>query len=145
MKTNNGIFTLLYNTEFSKEWADFFDWIFVEDKFLGWDKEKKECFTKRIKSIDCFKKEKYYTKTDKIPKRANGFIICISVKGSQAESLVKHIRNGFAHGNVRRRYINNSFFIELRDYYQKKPTAYILVPERFLVQIKKEYDSLCKG
>lgn len=130
-------------TENGKErWIDFFDWIFVEEKFNGWDKSKKDEFTKRIKTINGFDKNSYFLKASNMPQKANKFTIYMSVSNGQAISLVKHIRNSIAHGRARYRKIRSVDYIEMRDFYHNKPTAYILIPTSFLLSIKEQYDEL---
>jgi len=125
-----------------ERWIDFFDWIFVEKKFDGWDKRKKDDYTKKIKALEGFDKKAYFLKTSNIPKRTNKFAIYMSVKNGQAISLVKHIRNSIAHGRVNHRNIRNVDYIEMRDYYNDKPTAYLVIPVSFLLSIKELYDEL---
>ena len=137
------LFRKLLSGRHKERWIDFFDWIFIEDKFVGWDRDKKEEFTRGIKMIDGFDNRSYICNTLNMPNHANKFTIHMSVNGGQGESLVKHIRNSFAHNRANYRTIKGVGFIEMKDYYNC-PTAYILIPEIFLLSMKECYDKVKK-
>ncbi len=132
--------------------AKFIDWLVDDDKFdiKFWNKRKSLEYTKRIKQLRGFV-EKHYEhggqKDINYPKRSlNHFAIYMQNDDSVCKDLIRHIRNGFAHGNIKLKTITNIQFMEICDYGKSnrtdKPsgqTAYILAPTEFIFNLYDEY------
>lgn len=147
----------LINSSNYNEVAQIIDWLVNDDKFevQGWDKNKTSEYTKEIKKIEGFKSDFYFhggQKDLQYPKNSlRHFAIYMQNDGAECKDLVRHIRNGFAHGNVKARTISKEKFIEIYDYGKSnrtdKPsgqTAYILVPVNFIKQLYVVYERIRK-
>lgn len=130
-----------------KKWITFFDWIFDEQKFDGWQKGDFAKYTSSIKQIEGFKENKYFIKAKDIRKAKykDSFFIAYSKNGSESKSLVKHIRNSIAHGNAKLRTIAGVRSVELNDKYHGKETAHIVITEKQLQKIYNLYTEVSKN
>ncbi|MBK5253001.1 MAG: hypothetical protein JJE03_00790 [Peptostreptococcaceae bacterium] len=128
-------------------WAETIDWIFNDNKFENYKWKKKGVnkvarYTNKIKKLDYIKKDNF------IIKKANeintttakdlNLYIEMNSGNSIARDLLRHIRNGIAHGNASIR--NN--YLEIKDYKDDKhtqQTAYIWIPLDYLIKMKDIY------
>lgn len=123
------------------------DWWLTDNKFNSWDSDDVGRFTKKIHKINSLSPNRdiHYgsAKNMKFPKKASRFPQFWIGKGSsEGRDIVRHIRNGIAHGNTKVRTINSQHIIEICDYQVdgKTQTAYILVPLDYLIIINGLYN-----
>ena len=65
--------------------------------------------------------------------------------GSEGRDLVRHLRNGIAHGKTKVFSRDGHLWFELKDYNTKKePTAYTALPIGYLSQLQSIYISVCR-
>ena len=137
--------------------AKYLDWLVNDNKFdvKGWSKSKTSNYTKAIKSIAGFESKYYYhggQKDMSYPKsKLNHFAIYMQNDEAECKDLIRHIRNGFAHGNITLRTIKGVKYVEVFDYGKSnrtnKPsgqTAYILVPIDFVLELYDQYERIRK-
>lgn len=138
--------------------AVYLDWLMNDDKFdvKGWDKSKTTKFTKEFKKIAGFTEEHYHhggQKDMSYPKSSlKHFAIYMQNDEAECKDLVRHIRNGFAHGNATIRTIEKTKYIEIYDYGKSnrtdKPsrqTAYLLLPVEYIFQLYTRYEIIRKS
>lgn len=139
------------------EIAKYLDWLMDDEKFLvkGWDKTKTTKYTKEIKRITGFVLKHYHhggLKDMSYPKsKLNHFAIYMQNDEAECKDLIRHIRNGFAHGNIKTRTISKVKYVEIYDFGTSnrtdKPTgqtAYILVPIQFVYDLYGLYEQIRK-
>ncbi len=140
------------------EVAVYLDWLMNDDKFVvkGWDKRKTTKFTKEFKKIEGFTENHYHhggQKDMSYPKnKLRHFAIYMQNDEAECKDLVRHIRNGFAHGNATIRTIDKKQYIEIYDFGKSnrtdKPsgqTAYLLLPIDFIFQLYTRYEKIRKS
>ncbi len=145
----NHFFIDLFAKRYAMDWAELLDWLLDDSKFDGWDRFNMAAYTKAIKRIDGFQKINYFTGAASslaFPKQSSkSFIVIMQTDGSESRELLRHIRNGIAHGCARiRKFKNSPEVIEIKDYGKNKKhgessgqTAYIQVKMEL---IKRLYD-----
>lgn len=78
-------------------------------------------------------------------KRTTKKSLVIMIKGSgEAKDIIRHIRNGIAHGRVVLCTRNGTRCIELKDYGKSRQTAYMLIPVDFVYNLYTIYFYLRK-
>lgn len=138
------------------DYAEFLDWLFCDCKFStrnNWTSGYVGSFTKAV--IKLFGKENYnygYRKSLDFKTASNNQISIISAKGdSEGRDIIRHIRNGIAHGNVKVKNIKSEIWIEILDFNktkEKEKTAYINMPFEYLAsifQLYKQKEKQLKG
>ena len=91
-----------------------------------------EAFNRKSRSL------KYPAFRSKRNRKKKPFAV-ISSSGSLGVDLVRHIRNGIAHGNADLYTANTLDFIEVKDFGLKGQTAFIAVPLSYLFSIYRIY------
>lgn len=142
--------------EFSYDtWIAVFDWLFDDAKFDGWSSADLANFVKDYKKHDSIINGKYVCgkRSEVTPEDYNRKkcrlkkSIIIMIKGSgEARDIVRHLRNGIAHGRAVLCTRQSTRCLELTDYGkfgdQKEKggqTAYILVPVEFVYTLYTLY------
>ena len=134
------LFSELANTGLYKSLSTVLDWLFDDNRFQHWDKTNVRLLTKRIKRMPFIGAETYAYNSIKnleFPKKAqDNLLIMISKRDGESKDLIRHIRNGVAHGKASIIYKNGEKYIEIFDY-NKEPiqTAYIFIPVDYITQI----------
>ena len=124
----------------NKEWAEILDWLTDETRFDCFSPRQKSMLTTRMKKSKYFVNNNYHTKMQDIPRKKIGFIIYMTSKEGQSESLIRHIRNGIFHGHAKRKKVKNIEFVEIEDFDRKRNrSAYILVQESFVLELYNLY------
>lgn len=162
--------TLCGKKLYSNEWAETLDWIFDEDKFSeekGWkdsksgkntSNNKNSRYTNKIKKLDYISLNKNYFTClqkdlkNKLPKTEEEIYLVFTKNGAICQNLIRHIRNGIAHGKTRiytnstKKYKNvGNLFIEIKDFGKKDKetgetqTAYINIPLEYIVKLHNLY------
>ena len=147
------LFTELVESNLFKDWANTLDWLFDDESRFseqkGWSRGYVGAFIKRIKkmpnwckdenyhygqiSLELFEKLKNSSCTD-TPK------IYMSKSNGEGRDLIRHIRNGIAHGKTYPYKHNGVLCVKIFDYNKNKvPTAYISFPIHYIIEIHKNY------
>lgn len=129
------------------DWAELLDWLFDENRFpkeKGWTSGHVSAFAKRVKANLELKKADYtYDPACRIsfPSSRPAVKTIMHSKGDgEARDLIRHIRNGIAHGKTNLSKPNGKLYIEIFDYNtQKTQTAYMFIPLESLFMICKTY------
>ena len=143
------LFTELVNEGLFNEWASLLDWFFDEKKFDGWSPAQVGRLTKKIKKQLGIGKGNYRNDSFKnlsfSKRNSNSITIIFGPKGSEARNLIKHLRNGIAHGHSKIKKNKGIPWIELEDYNTNgQQTAYIYMPIDYIAQIHKLYVEVSK-
>ena len=123
------------------EWALLLDWLFNDNKFDHWSSGYVGSLSKKIKRLDNLGKSNYVYDTYKNLSYPNiGFNktvkIVMTKSNGEAKDLIRHIRNGIAHGNTNVYKTKGKLFIEITDYNKRKQqTAYIYIPIEYVTRI----------
>ena len=144
------LFTELVNEGLFNEWASLLDWFFDEKKFDGWSRNQVSMLTKKIKKIPGLGKETY--QNDSLKNLSfkkfssnNHLTIVFGPKGNESKSLIRHLRNGIAHGHAKIKKNKGIPWIELEDFNSNdQQTAYIYMPIDYIVQIHKLFVEVSK-
>lgn len=135
------------------KWIKIIDWILNDDKFRMWRSSDLTKYTKSFKSFEWIARGKYVygKRTEVNPEDYNrrknrqkkSIIIMVNGQG-EAKDIVRHIRNGIAHGRAKMCTRNGVKCVELKDYgkfgsteEKSGQTAYMLIP---IDMIEKLYD-----
>lgn len=130
-----------------EKWASLLDWLFDDDRFSsdrGWSSGYVGAFIKKVKRLPNWGDSSYaYDFAQKInfeKYKADGLTIVHARGDAESRDLVRHIRNGIAHGKTRLSKPNGELFIEILDYGKKKEqTAYMFMPLSCLFSIYEIY------
>lgn len=144
---------LLKKKEFS-HYADTLDWLLSDNKFKKsvWDQQKVQQLTKSIYKIKGFSRDRLIYRSKKtliFPKRGDylkyqSFTFYVARGESIAKDLIRHIRNGIAHGNITLHDIKGNLIVELLDFGKESKqsdgqTAYMVFPLYFLNDLYSLY------
>ena len=150
------LFSSLVNYNLIKDWAEILDWLFDEEKFSSdrnWSSGQIGIFCQKVKELPYLKEEPYY-KYDSIKNiqeainedKNHQIRFIHSKSNSEVRGIVRHLRNGIAHGRTKVERYNNELYIEIKDFNnQNKQTAYIYIPINYISQIHKIYSEIEKG
>lgn len=138
-----------------EKWIVVFDWLFDDRKYDDWSSPELGNFVKEFKKHDAIKNGKYVcgkrtevTPEDYNRKRCkNKKSIVIMIKGAgEGRDLVRHIRNGIAHGRAMLCTRQGTRCLEMTDYgkFGEKTekggqTAYLLIPVDFVYYLYELY------
>ena len=102
------LFNDLLSEGLIENWAGLLDWLFDDERFSsqrGWTSGYVGAFTKKVKRISKIGKGNYSYDSIKnlsFPNTKSSSIKMIHAKGDgEARDLVRHIRNGIAHGKTK--------------------------------------------
>lgn len=157
-------FNSLVSEKLIGDWAYTLDWLFDDLKFSkerNWNGGYSSSFTKRVKALKYLSNEEkrvIYGKCDNtdFPNQCSNKrkkrlpYIAMSNGNSFARDLVRHIRNGIAHGDSTVHKVNSELFIEVIDYADKtkspdKQTAYLFIPMSYVTQFYVIYEEINKS
>ena len=157
-------FNCLVSENLINDWASTLDWLFDDSKFSkarNWNGGYTSLFTKRIKKLKYLsnnEKRVFYGKCNSNefpnqnrPKRKKRLPYIIMTAGdSFARDLIRHIRNGIAHGEAVISKVKDTLYIEIIDYSDKtksqdKQTAYLFIPLTYITQFSQIYDEINKS
>lgn len=148
--TMSKLFHSLVSEGVFADWAELLDWLFDENRFpkeKGWTSGHVSAFTKRVKVKLGLKNANYtYDAACRIsfPSNRPAEKTIMHSKGDgEARDLIRHIRNGIAHGKANLSKPNGELYIEIFDYNAQKTsktqTAYMFIPLESLFIICKTY------
>ena len=99
-------FEKLNEKQLLNDWAPILDWLLSNQRFSdakGWDSNKKSQYTKKIKRIENIQPKQNWNivsakETQWKQHRSELIWIDMTSDSSECVSLIRHIRNGIAHG-----------------------------------------------
>lgn len=155
--SKKGFFESFFAEYSYENWIAFFDWLFNDDKFEGWlpsdlggyVKEYKKHYVIKNGLYVCGKRSEVRPEDYNKKKCRTKKSIVIMINGSgEGRDLVRHIRNGIAHGRVTLCTRNGTRCLELTDYgkFGNKAekggqTAYMLIPVDFVYYLFELYST----
>ena len=142
----NGVFQALRDEKQLNDWANLFDWLFDDDRFderCGWTGGYIGAFTKKTKKLfeNFGVNYNYASRKELTFSRASNHTMAFFSKGdkeSEGRDLVRHIRNGIAHGRTVMQRINDELYIEIKDFKDssmKTQTALFFFPLSYIMKI----------
>ena len=127
-----------------------FDWLFDDRKFENWSPSQVKKLTEKIWVANGFSKNNFVkAKGNKdFPQSCPQKPIVIICENNGSKDIIKHIRNGIAHGHVN--FKKNNQFILLKDYYTRDSknhkkgdlSALFFVPESFVLEMYRLYKEI---
>lgn len=155
-------FHKLFSENIVEEWTLALDWIFDDNKFSkdnNWNRGYTGSFTSKVKKLKYLsndeKRVKYgkinYTDLDKkIKENKNKCYPYLIFNGQNcfAKDLIRHIRNGIAHGHSSISKVRDELYIEIMDYKSdslKLQTAYIYIPLSYILEFNRIYNNINKS
>ena len=155
------LFSALVSLDLIDTWAETLDWMFDDNKFpksRRWNIGHVGSFTKKVKRLDNIKKDcivcgndasKIYGKINKSKIKARDIFIVMNDNDCFGRNLIRHIRNGIAHGRTKIYKIKNIQYIEIMDFKDnsgdlEKQTAYINIPLSYITKIHDIYINIEK-
>ncbi len=135
------------------DWAEILDWLFDDNRFSpdnGWTSGYVGAFIKKVKRIPNIGDSNYSYESIKklnIPEHKTSTITIMHSKSDgESRDLVRHIRNGIAHGRATLSKPKGELHIEIRDINrQGDPVAYIFIPVNHLKLIFEAYKQVEKS
>ena len=151
--------SLLSDQELFLEWAGVLDWLFDDDRFAkerGWIPTEITKFTKRIKKLPGLKEDHFVVQKSEqlsFPKNHRHHLptIMMADGNSIGRDVVRHIRNGIAHGKTKIFREIDDPYIEIRDFGKTsaksagRQTAYFYIPISYIPKMYKIYAELEKA
>lgn len=147
-----GFFSLLVDKDLYRSWAKTLDWLFDDNRFSkekGWTPSQVGKFTKKAKKLLEIKKENFVcAKLDLIDfpenRQYHSPIILMGLDNSEGRALVRHIRNGIAHGKTSINKEKDELYIEIKDYGKtlgipSGQTAYLYFPLSYIHKLYELY------
>jgi len=135
-----------------EEWTEILDWLLDDSRFSnerGWNKNTKDRFTNKAKKVENLQKENWIYNTQKLMKwnvvQPSKPFVQMQKGSGQGEDLIKHIRNGIAHGQTSIRKKQGELWLEIKDYndnLKQKQTAYLWIPMKYLGYWKNIYKEI---
>jgi len=149
------LFRDLETYQLLNDWIPLLDWLLSNNRFApskGWNKNKKSRFTNRLKKLQKMGSDDWVCQPAKaddwtIDKKRNVQIKMTS-DAAKGESLIRHIRNGIAHGEAIIRKTQTGLQLDICDYRDDKhtqQTAHIWIPIETLLTIHQIYTDIEKG
>lgn len=147
----------LFNTLVSEsliiKWAEMLDWLFDDERFSdkkGWTSGYIGSFTKKVKKLPGIGKNNYSYEAIKnlsFPSSKFKNIQIVHSKGEgEGKDLIRHIRNGIAHGKTEIKKEKDILYIEILDYNKKgEQTAFICIPLNHILEIYNVYREVEKS
>lgn len=143
----SNLFNKLAKENLLNDYAETIDWLFDDNRFSaqkGWTSGYVGAFIKYVKKMPNLGKDNYQygsINSLKFPTIKNKDLITIHSKGvSESRDLVRHIRNGIAHGKTTLYKPKGELSIEILDYNKHgEQTAYIFMPLKHLMFFYNTY------
>ena len=144
-------FRYAVNNRLIDDYAELLDWFFDDNKFSeerGWNKRNTNKFTRKVgnllkeNNIEC---KHASIKNLKFPETSgNKAYIIIGKKEGLCKDIVRHIRNGIAHGKTKFKKVKKQLYIEISDCHKlgKNKTAYMFIPMEIIIKIQKIYKEI---
>lgn len=149
MEQKNTFFRDLVNRSLINEWAENIDWILNDNKFCKWEKKEKIKYTKLVKQY--LKTSNIDYKLFTIDKLKNIHInkslyVYMNSNSSESLELIRHIRNGIAHGHCNINKINNELCLLIFDFKSRDViSARLCIPIKVISDLRLLYKKVMKG
>lgn len=153
-------FSKLVSENLFEDWAQTLDWLFDDLKFSktrNWNKGYVCKLTNNIKKLEYlsdnnrvrYGKIKNTDFPNQVKNSRQKHTPYIFMKESEGftKDLIRHIRNGIAHGQTKIFKVSDDLYIEIKDFSDKsmsleKQNAYIFIPIKYIVEIYKKYTNI---
>ena len=145
------LFNRLVDEGLYKDWASLLDWLFDDNRFQNWSSGYVGALTKKIKQLPQIGNDTYFYDCAKklvfpIERTAHNVLIMMTKGDGEAKDLIRHIRNGIAHGKTDVFKQNNELYIEIVDYSKSgNQSAYLCMPIGYINKIHKLYQDVKKS
>lgn len=150
------LFANLANNHLLSDWAETLDWLLDDKRFSrekGWNRGRVSKYTKSVKKLfnaDANKKNFVCANLADLDistgRRPMYPFVMMTNDGSIGKSLVRHIRNGIAHGNANIIKKGGETLIKIDDYNSKaKQTAHICIPLLYIPKMAAIYNEIEKA
>lgn len=138
----DGLFATLRDEKLLSDWAELLDWLFDDGRFdkNGWANYIGEFTKKADKLFDDLGVKYNRENGEKLAfcRTSDDAIALFFEKKSRGRCLVRHIRNGIAHGRTVMQKINDELYIEIKDFKDssmKTQTALFFFPLSYIMKI----------
>ena len=144
-------FNQLVDEGLYQDWASLLDWLFDDDRFQNWSSGYIGALTKKIKRLPQIGDDTYFydcAKNLEFPsERTKHNVLIMMTRGeSESKDLVRHIRNGIAHGKTATFKRENELYIEIVDYSKNgNQSAYLCIPISYISKVHKLYQEVKKS
>lgn len=149
------LFSDLAENQLLSCWADTLDWLLNDNRFSvdkGWNKNLVSKYTKTLKRQLGFSQDSFTCKKSSEldfpgPSDSRCPFVMMQKDESCGKDLIRHIRNGIAHGQTTITNKKGELFIKINDYNRKgqKQTAYIHVPLSSIPEMASIYHEIEKA
>lgn len=153
-----GFFSTLISQDLIQDWASTLDWLFDDNRFdsaKGWTSNRIGSFTKRVKRLPKVSTNRYtyeYAKYITFPAEGQNVdetTFYFTKSTSEGRDLIRHIRNGIAHGKTRcYKNVNKELYIEILDFGKEgtkmanHQTAYFALPISMIPELHKVHSDI---
>ena len=157
-------FKCLVSEKLIDGWALTLDWLFDDLKFSkdrNWNGGYTSSYTKKVRSLKYLSEKEnrvvygkcktthFPNQNQKQQEKRVPYIVMTHGE-SFARDLIRHIRNGIAHGETNISKVGSELYIEIIDYSDKskspnKQTAYLFIPLSYITQFCKIYEDINKS
>lgn len=137
------------------KWVPLLDWLLSSKRFSNekkWNTKMRCSFTKKLKKLPGVGKENWTIQPIKATNwkvdTAKRVHIIMNSDNSEGESLIRHIRNGIAHGEVKIVKCPEGLYLDICDYQSDahtKQTAHIWMPIDMLFDVYEIYTKIEKA
>lgn len=149
-------FSTLHREQIIGSWIETLDWLFDDQKFseaYNWNRGYLSNYTKRVKKLKGIADNKnivYPGDASQFPDcttnrtRKRSIYIMMTAGDSFTKDLIRHIRNGIAHGSAVVYKYGEKTFLEITDFSDNsksviKKTAFINIPLEFVLDLYRLY------
>lgn len=145
----SGFFEFLVDKKLYEEWAKTLDWLIDDGKFdpkKGWGRGKVGNYIKRVEKLPHISRSQFKEDLSSPPLNNDEPIFIYGKGDGKTRGLVRHLRNGIAHGNTRfYKTKEGELYIEIIDYSDdatkknRKQTAFLAFPVTLFPKLYKVY------
>ena len=148
-------FSTLHREQVIDNWIETLDWLFDDLKFsagYNWNGGYLSSYTRKIKKLDGMTNNKniiYPTDKSLFPdcttsrtRKRSIYILMATGDNSFARDLIRHIRNGIAHGSAVVYKYGEAYYLEVTDFSDGSKsikTAFICIPLGFVIDLHRLY------
>ena len=154
----SAFFSILVSQNLIQDWAKTLDWLFDDNRFdlaKGWTSNRIGSFTKKVKHLPEVSTNRYtygYAKFITFPAEGQNVdepTFYFTKSTSEGKDLIRHIRNGIAHGKTRcYKTANKELYIEICDFGKERTktanrqTAFFALPISMIPELYKLYSDI---
>lgn len=154
----SAFFSTLISQDLIQDWASTLDWLFDDNRFdsaKGWTPNRIGSFTKKAKRLPEVSADRYtyeYAKLITFPAEGHNIdkpTFYFTKGTSEGRDLIRHIRNGIAHGKTRcYKNANKEMYIEICDFGKEgtkmanHQSAFFALPISMIPELHKLYSNI---